>query len=107
MRNGFRAPRLWLFLACLLAVPAGTYGLGQKRYVETTRHSGDFVLARPNGAAALYVDSGDYPGVIRAVGDLQADIARVASIKPAIAHFRAGLSQSCVLIGTLGKSALI
>lgn len=83
MRNSFRAPRVSSFLACLLAVPPSAYGLGQKRYVETTPHSGDFVLARSGGAAALYVDSGDYPGVIRAVGDLQADLARVTSITPA------------------------
>src|SRR5579883_2388480 len=90
MRNGFGAYRAsHLALVCVLALPASAYGLGQKRYVETTW------------------DSGDDPGVIRAVGDLQADIARVTSVSPAIAHGRAGRPSGRVLIGTLGKSSCI
>jgi hypothetical protein len=108
MRNGFGAYRAsHLVLVCVLALPAGAYGLGQKRYVETTWHSGDFVLARAKHAASLCVDSSDYPGVIRAVGDLQADIARVTSISPAIAHGGASPPARRVLIGTLGKSSCI
>src|SRR5579883_1057944 len=108
MRNCFGAYRAsHLVLVCVLALPAGAYGLGQKRYVETTWHSGDFVLARAKHAASLCVDSSDYPGVIRAVGDLQADIARVTSISPAIAHGGASPPARRVLIGTLGKSSCI
>ena len=90
-----------------LAVPSGVYGLGQKRYVETTDKAGNFVLVHGKQAAILYVDANDYPGVLRAVADLQADIHKVTGCTPPIVHERENRGPSVILIGTLGKSAVI
>jgi hypothetical protein len=38
---------------------------------------GAFALAQGKTVANVYVDSSDWPGVIRAAGDLEGDIARV------------------------------
>ncbi|MBK8477110.1 MAG: glycosyl hydrolase 115 family protein [Opitutaceae bacterium] len=45
-------------------------------------------------------------GVVRAVGDLQADMERVTSRKPAVSATRPGAAD-LVIIGTLGKNAAI
>lgn len=93
--------------ALLLLLPAGMFGLGQPRYVETVRHAGDFAIAQAGTCAALYADENDYPGVQRALGDLQADIARVTACKAAIAHSENNLGVRAIIAGSLGKSPLI
>jgi hypothetical protein len=61
---------------------------------------------RDGNAAPLFLEATDYPGVRRAAGDLQADIERVAGIKPALVTNRPP-TETAILVGTLGKSALI
>ncbi len=57
-----------------------------------------------NGAAAgLRVDAADWPGVLRAARDLQADINRVTGVSPA---WNTG-GRRLILIGTVGRSPLI
>jgi hypothetical protein len=81
--------------------------IGQASYVSNTASTGSFQLAQGQQTATLYVDSSDWPGVVRAVGDLQSDIARVTNKKPAIASDRAGLTRNMVIAGTVGKSTII
>jgi hypothetical protein len=52
------------------------------------------------------VDSHDFPGVIRAAGDLRIDIERVTGIQP---HQLNGITstKTAVIVGTIGKNALI
>ena len=90
-----------------LCLTAGAFGLGQTRYVETVNASGSFPLVQSKVAAAIYVDSGDHAGVVRAAGDLVADIARVTGSTPATVHDDKGLGANAVIVGTIGKSALI
>jgi hypothetical protein len=66
---------------------------------------GDFALVQAGRATPLAVSDDDWPGVRRAAGDLQGDIERVTGVKPALGP-RQG-TPAAVLIGTLGKSALI
>ncbi len=98
-----------LFLALMgwVAWPSVAFGLGQPSYVEAVADPGSFALAQGNTTAALYVDSADWPGVVRAAGDLQADLAKVTNHSPAILHDGQSLSSNVVIIGTLGKSAII
>jgi hypothetical protein len=65
-----------------------------------------FPLLRDGNAATLFLDSNDYTGVLRAAGDLQADIKRVAGTKPALTT---NLSPAgiAVIVGTLGKSSFV
>jgi hypothetical protein len=58
-------------------------------------------------AAPLFTDAADWPGVLRAAGDLQADVERVTAIKPELSTGQPASANRAVLIGTLGKSALI
>src|SRR5664280_1628762 len=63
-----------------------SFALGQTQYVETIPGQGSFPIVRQRVAATVFVDSNDFTGVLRATGDLQADIARVTSVAPAITH---------------------
>ncbi len=69
--------------------------------------AGRFPLVADGRAAALVVNSADYPGVQRAVGDLQNDIASVTGVRPAVSTDRIPSGALPVLIGTLGHSPLI
>ena len=62
---------------------------------------------RAGAAAEIYVDASDYPGVTRAANDLGQDIQRVTGIAPRVRHDGSELGATVVIIGTLGKSALI
>ncbi len=54
------------------------------------------------------VSDGDWPGVVQAVGDLANDIKSVIGEQPAVLHTGSELRYvDAVLIGTIGKSALI
>jgi hypothetical protein len=96
-----------LLLSCLLLLPRAAFAIGQPRYVEDVRSPGSFRIAEGKTCAPIYVDASDYPGVIRAVGDLQSDVTRVTGCVPLITHDAAGLQTDAIVIGTLGKSQLI
>jgi hypothetical protein len=94
-------------LATTLVFASAAFALGQEQYVETTSHGHNFVIAKQTQCTAMYVDANDYPGVVRAVNDLQADLKKVAECNAAIVHETGNVGRSVILIGTLGKSALI
>jgi len=71
------------------------------------RGAGSFCIADRGTSASLYVDPDDHVGVVRATGDLESDITRVTDIHPAIARDPSGLGPRPIIIGTIGKSALI
>src|SRR5262249_6540154 len=75
-------------------------------YVDHAPKSGSFPLVQGGRAATLIVESGDWKGVVRTVGDLQADIRRVTNIDPVIGD-PGKLSGNVVVVGTIGKSPLI
>ena len=75
---------LTLAAVALAAIPEKVLAIGFTRYVEITAGRGSFPLVGPRGAAPIYVDTTDWPGVIRAVSDLQADIQRVTSLSPTV-----------------------
>src|SRR5215469_8526216 len=92
-----------LALFCLLAsCHAGA--IGQERYVETSHKQSDFSIVEKKMATPLYVDSGDYPGVIRAAKDLQADIERVTNCSATFISDEKNLGKNAIIIGALGKS---
>src|SRR5258708_22873140 len=81
--------------------------IGDERYVENIYHSGDFRLVDKNTVALLVVDSGDYPGVIRAVNDLQQDVERVTGRKTPVVQDGTSVGANVIIIGTVGKSEII
>ena len=88
-------------LTCFLSA-ASLWALGGPHYVETSPRPGAFALVE-KGTAAIRVDASDWPGVLRAAHDLQADVDRVTGVTPAWDT----AARRMVLIGTVGRSPLI
>jgi len=102
--------RLWPVLALLIGLASRlpcAAAIGQDSYIDTSNKQGDFALVQSGKSAAIYVDSGDFAGVIRAAGDLQADVQRVTSVKPELLRDPHAFPAHIILIGTLGKSAIL
>jgi hypothetical protein len=76
-------------------------------YVSTEKGKGRFVLSASGKSAPLYVSSQDYPGVLRVLQNLQADMARITNAPPEISTDKLPAAKEIVLIGTLGRSPLI
>ncbi|MDX2676433.1 glycosyl hydrolase 115 family protein [Streptomyces sp. NY05-11A] len=67
----------------------------------------DFDLLRDGVAVDVFVDAADDPAVVRAAGDLQADVERVGGVRPALRRTLPERSTALVLVGTLGASPVI
>jgi hypothetical protein len=96
-----------LIFAGIFCTQSTAFAVSQTRYVLDVAEADSFPVVQSDEAALLYVDSKDWAGVIRAVGDLQSDINRVAEVKPEIVNASEKLSGQAVIIGTIGKSRLI
>ena len=92
---------------CALAFLCDAHAIGQTQYVQNVSSPGSFPIVRQNVPAVLLVDTNDWAGVARAVGDLRADIVRVTGCTAMIAHEEGDLGTHVILIGTLGRSPLI
>ncbi|MGH9615401.1 MAG: glycosyl hydrolase 115 family protein [Acidobacteriaceae bacterium] len=104
--NPVRQYMLALLALLLCAGPIFASDFGEAQYVEYSPSPASFPVVQNGRAALIYVDAEDYLGVVRAVGDLQADIRRVTSTAPQIAH-AAPFPAHVILIGTIGKSRII
>ncbi|HUB51100.1 MAG TPA: glycosyl hydrolase 115 family protein [Terracidiphilus sp.] len=107
-----RTPRVVVRLALLASLaiafrPHLSRALGEPKYVHTTPVAGGFTLAASGQAAPLLVSDQDWPGVLRAAGDLSQDIDRVTGHASAIVKDAAQARNEIVIIGTIGKSPLI
>ena len=76
-------------------------------YITTVKEAGDFIICEQGKSAPLYVSSQDYPGVIRALKDLQIDIDSVTDSKTELSVNEVPHSNEIVIAGTIGKSPLI
>ena len=77
--------------AGLLLVTVRAWALGERRYVSSTPVQGGFVLYTSGKVAPLVVSDADWPGVVRAVGDLSADVGRVTDMRRQSRRVRARL----------------
>ena len=93
------------FYLCSFGVDV--FAIGQARYVESVSTPDSFPIVQGNTAATIWVDSNEWPGVIRAVSDLQADIARVTNRKATIFNDAGSLGRNAIIVGTIGKSQII
>ncbi|GKQ33862.1 glycosyl hydrolase 115 family protein [Streptomyces sp. A012304] len=67
----------------------------------------DFPLVRDGVPVDVFVDAADDAAVIRAAGDLLADVERVAGVRPAMRHTLPERAAGLVLVGTLGASPVV
>lgn len=88
-------------------VPLVADSLFAPTMVSSNTTDGAFPLVAGEAVAPLWADASDWPGVLRAVQDLQADVERVTGQKPALRETSAVDADTAVLIGTLGRSPLI
>ena len=96
------------FVAGVVLVSVRAWALGEKQYVSSAPVQGGFVLYTSEKSAPLVVSDADWPGVVRAVGDLSADVGRVTGhAAPLVKDVAVAKSEEVVLIGTIGKSPLI
>lgn len=102
-----RAGRVLLLAAGLIGLPGEAGAIGQPRFVDFTPSSGSFTLAAGGRTAILVVDANDWRGVTRAAADLQADIRRVTDLTPDLRTSLPPSAPAVVIIGTIGRSALI
>lgn len=111
MNVGFRRHLLGrLYRLPLLALAAAftlnVWALGEMTDLQTTPDAGSFPLL-DQSVAPLLVAPEDWPGVIRAVGDLRKDLGRVTGQLPATPQSLTTSPPAVVIIGTLGHSTLI
>src|SRR5262245_13355549 len=91
----------------LLILFLGVSSLSAANFVVTDPSPGSFAIAQAGDVATIYVDGNDYAGVIRAAGDLAEDVGRVSSVKADLVRATTDFKGRPILIGTIGKSAII
>ncbi|MFO1514428.1 MAG: glycosyl hydrolase 115 family protein [Verrucomicrobiota bacterium] len=106
-RNLTRRTTLLPMVALLLVAPPGALAIGQAHFVENTPSEGSFPITRGGIATSVYVDANDWPGVVRAAGDLCLDVTRVSGIAPKLVHDEKSTGNTTIVVGTIGRSAII
>ncbi|GAB2729936.1 glycosyl hydrolase 115 family protein [Streptomyces bullii] len=66
-----------------------------------------FPLVAGGTAVDLFVDPADDPAVLRAAGDLQADVERVSGVRPRLLHTLPERAEHLVVVGTIGASPAV
>jgi len=103
-----------LYLIALLAISFSGISIAQTIYpissnivVENPSGEEDFPIVSVNGSASVIsYDNSDYPGVIRAINDLQNDIDSVTGKRPELITDDQSVGFE-IIIGTLGKNKQI
>lgn len=101
------ARSVFLVLFAITLWPKAGHALGEPQYVSTSPSPAAFVLAANGEAAPLVVSDEDWPGVVRAAGDLSRDVGRVTGHDAPLIKDRRPAGRDLVLIGTIGRSPLI
>ena len=91
----------------IVFLPASMWAIGEPSYVSTTGGKNFFTLSAKGKSNPLFIGSNDYPGVIRALKDLQADIKKVTKYAPNIIYDKLPTNKQIVIVGTYGKSPII
>ena len=105
MRNP--KPWRWLCTCALLFVTAHCWALGEASWLKPNFKGGNFPLVGEKSQADILISSEEWPGVVRAVNSLQADVLAVSGRKPEIIQQGMGDKNYAVIVGTLGRNPLI
>ncbi len=76
-------------------------------YTTTERIQGGFTLCEDGHVPPIYASSGDHAGVLRVLQHIQTDFEKVTSVKPLLWIDRSPSESEVILVGTIGKHALI
>src|SRR5689334_6555851 len=95
----------------LLAISASLFfalsAHGQEVSVKAKFQNGDFPLVYKNRTAEIFVSDEDFKVVSIAANEFASDVESVAGVKPPVKSVSENLTKNIVIIGTLGKNALI
>jgi hypothetical protein len=76
-------------------------------FISFEKGKGKFAISVSAKSASLLVSSDDWPGVLRALKDLQSDIGKVTSSVPEIYYDSLPPSKEIIIAGTIGRSTII
>ena len=96
---------LFALLSALALSPV--FAIDPTAYVSSQPGKGRFLVASRSHATPLLASSAEYPGVLRALKNLQTDIQQITQTEPSLTLDTRPASTSLILVGTLGKSPLI
>jgi len=106
--NSFAPNRFALFFVVLVfAVSQIALAVDGASYISTKNGKGYFTISASGKSAPLFVNSKDYPGVIRILKHLQADIGSVTNTEPELSIDKIPAAKEIILVGTLGKNPVI
>ena len=96
-----------IYLGMVLLLPSTVFAIGESNYISASGAKDMFTLSASEKSTTLYINSKDYPGVIRALKDLKSDIGKVTNYEPAIVFDKLPHQKEVVIVGTLGKNPVI
>ena len=103
----------YLIIALLLIDTSVFSNVSQKngydflpQYILKSGSKETFSIVENGKAAKIYVDPSDWKGVIRAAKDLGDDIKKVTTVSASVVE-ESNFNPKSILIGTIGKSAII
>ena len=99
----FNAKRISYLISFLLFITSGNL----EKYVSNQATSKSFPLASNGKTASILVSDSDFPGVLRVVGHFQNDINNVTGVQPTIFNSVSQAEGDILIVGTLGKSAIL
>ena len=86
---------------------SGLHSFAQQSYITYQPVEGGFTIVDDAIAAPILYSETDYPGVQKVVRELQGDIEKVSGIAPKLTSESQALNTPSIIVGTLGKNALI
>jgi hypothetical protein len=101
---------IYFYLFTVAAPPVFSSSLAGLLHISTEKPAlmeGVLTLAESGRPIPWFADEKDYPGVRRVLGYIQADIEKVTGQQPEVNITNNPHGKQVVLVGTLGKSALI
>ena len=102
-----RAIELTFVFGAALCFAWQASALTTNSFVSPKGSKDSFPIVAKSKPASIFVDTNDWPGVLRVAKDLQTDIARVSGATAALTHDASTLGKQTILVGTIGRSALI
>ncbi|HEY9167555.1 MAG TPA: glycosyl hydrolase 115 family protein [Candidatus Kryptonia bacterium] len=96
-----------IFFAFLLSGPQQAFAVGGDSFVRFEKVGAGFPLSSSGRPAPLLVSSNDYPGVLLILKDFQEDVEAATGAKPEIYTDTVPSNGEIVIVGTIGRSALV
>jgi hypothetical protein len=99
---------LRIAILCLLSsLTAPAFGLGEQRVIVFKAETGAFALVDHHRAPTVVLDGQEWPGVLRAAENFRTDIESVSGAEPDRKSSISSRASAAIIVGTLGRSALI